>query len=278
MRKAKSPRTDVQLAREGIVLAGGGAAIALQVAHRPVAAGVQRHSNFTADPLGRLRRTLEYLSAVVLPEAQPARATVTGWVTRAHEPVEGVADGAVYSAADPDTQRWVTATLYWTAEQIRWRIWGEQRPDDAKQIYQNYAMLGTSLGMPESSWPQDRAAFQQYWEEQLANLEVTADARQIMADLFAATSAPWWLRSVMPTARFLTAGLLPASVRVQLGLDWDGADSIREDWLWRGLARAYPRLPGLIRHAPARIVVHGLLALIAGNSRNKLKVSSRYTQ
>lgn len=252
------PRTDVQLARESIVLAGAGAAIALQVANRPVAAGVQQHSNFTADPLGRLCRTLQYIFAVVLPEAQPARATMTDWVTRAHAPVEGMADGASYSAADPDTQRWVTATLYWTAEQVRWRIWGQQPPEVAEQIYCSYAVLGTALGMPEAYWPPDRAAFQQYWDRQVSSLEVTDTARHIIAELFAAKSAPVWLRAGMPLARFLTAGLLPAQVRMQLGLDWGGVDSVREDRLWRALSACYPRLPARIRHAPARFVVAGL--------------------
>ena len=264
MRQPRSPRTDVELAREGIVLAGGGAAIALQVAHRPVAAGVQQHSNFTADPLGRLRRTLQYLTAVVLPEVQSARETVTDWVAHAHEPVEGTADGAAYSAADPDTQRWVTATLYWTAEEIRWRIWGEQHPDAADQIYHSYAALGTALGMPEDYWPPDRAAFQRYWDRQLASLEVTAAARQIVTDLFAARSAPWWLRTAMPMAKFLTAGLLPAEIRVQLGLDWDGLDTVREDRLWRVLRTAYPQLPAGVRHIPARLVVAELTAKSRG--------------
>lgn len=258
MSNRRSPRTGVQLAREGIVLVGAGAAIALQVAHRPVAAGVQQHSNFTADPLGRLRRTLQYLVAVVLPEAQPARATVTDWVARAHEPVEGSADGRSYSAADPDTQRWVTATLYWTAEQIRWRIWGAQHPEDAEQIYRSYAVLGTALGMPEEYWPEDRAAFYQYWTRQVSTLEVTATARQLITDLFGAESAPWWLRTGMPVARFLTAGLLPAQIRTQLGLDWDGLDSMREYQLWRVLRRAYPHVPTGIRHAPARLVTTSL--------------------
>ncbi|GAA4114988.1 oxygenase MpaB family protein [Enteractinococcus coprophilus] len=259
---ASSPRTNVQLAREGIILAGAGAAIGLQVAHRSVAAGVQQHSNFTADPLGRLRRTLQYIFAVVLPEAQPARGTVIDWVARAHVPVEGVVDGAPYSAADPQTQRWVTATLYWTAEQIRWRIWGERlAADDAEQIYRSYAVLGTALGMPEASWPEDRASFQRYWDQQMSTLQVTAVGRQIMTDLFAAHSVPTWLRAAMPLARFLTAGLLPADIRCQLGWDWDGAKSIREDRLWRILRYAYPRLPTGIRYAPARIVVAGLPAV-----------------
>lgn len=254
----KSPRTGMQLAREGIVLAGAGAAIGLQVAHRSVAAGVAQHSNFTADPLGRLRRTLQYIFAVVLPEAQPARSMVTDWVARAHQPVEGMLDGAPYNAADPDTQRWVTATLYWTAEEIRWRIWGHQQPEDAEQIYRSYAVLGTALGMPETSWPHNRAAFYRYWQQQVAKLEVTAAARQIMSDLFAARSAPWWLRTLMPQAKFLTAGLLPADIRSKLGLDWNGEHSRREDRLWRILRNTYPRLPNGVRQSPARFVVAGL--------------------
>ncbi|MDN6638638.1 MAG: oxygenase MpaB family protein, partial [Yaniella sp.] len=125
-------------------------------------------------------------------------------------------------------------------------------------IYRNYAVLGTALGMPHEYWPQDRSAFQQYWDRQLSALEVTAAARQIMANLFAAQSAPAWLRTGMPLARFLTAGLLPDQIRVQLDLAWDSVDSRREDRLWRVVRKAYPRLPAGIRHAPARVVVGGL--------------------
>src|SRR5699024_12368658 len=103
-----------------------------------------------------------------------------------------------------------TATRHRTNELIRWRIWCEQHPDDAEQIYRNYAVLGTALGMPHEYWPQDRSVFQQYWDRQLSALEVTAAAREIMANHFAAQSAPAWLRTGMPLVRFLTAGLLPA--------------------------------------------------------------------
>src|SRR5699024_11040581 len=97
-----------------------------------------------------------------------------------------------------------------------------------------------------------------YWQEQVAELEVTAAARQIMAELFAARSAPAWLRGLMPQAEFLTAGLLPADIRSTLGLDWVGADSLREARVWRILRSAYPRLPAGVRQAPARFVVAGL--------------------
>lgn len=263
---ADAPRTEVALAREGIVLAGAGAAIALQVAHRSVAAGVTRHSAFVDDPLGRLQRTLQYIFAVVLPEAQSVRPTVTDWVQRAHAPVEGMLHGARYSAADPDTQRWVTATLYWTAEEIRWRIWGEQHPDNAEAIYRSYAVLGTALGMPEDAWPADRQAFQRYWDRQLATLDVTAEARRIMVELFAARRAPAWLRTAMPVAQFLTAGLLPAQLRSQLDVAWDSTDARREDFLWRSLRGIYPRLPRGLRHAPSRFIVSGLTGTITSTA------------
>lgn len=153
----------------------------------------------------------------------------------------------------------MTATLYWTAEEVRWRIWGSHiSADEAEAIYRSYADLGTALGMPAGLWPADRAAFRRYWDQQLNRLEVTSAAHGIMADLFAAESAPGWLRSAMPLAGFLTAGLLPDPVRVQLGWDWTGTDSRRERRLWLLLQRCYPRLPAGIRQAPSRFIVSGL--------------------
>ena len=78
------PVTAAELAREAVVLAGAGAAILLQVAHRPVGAGVAAHSAFTADPMTRLRHTLAYVYAAVLPEAAPQRPAVLARVEAVH--------------------------------------------------------------------------------------------------------------------------------------------------------------------------------------------------
>ena len=71
-----APTSAAALAREAVILAGAGAAILLQVAHRPVGAGVAVHSRFTEDPMRRLRHTLAYIYAVTLPEAAPLRDAV----------------------------------------------------------------------------------------------------------------------------------------------------------------------------------------------------------
>jgi uncharacterized protein (DUF2236 family) len=46
------------------VLAGGPAALLLQVAHPSVAAGVDQFSSYAADPFGRLERTLNAMLAI----------------------------------------------------------------------------------------------------------------------------------------------------------------------------------------------------------------------
>lgn len=254
-----APLTMVGLAREAIVLAGAGAAILLQVAHRPVGAGVARHSDFARDPLRRLRHTLQYVYATALPEAAGAREAVAGWVRAAHRPVAGTdRRGRAYSAADPQAQLWVAATLYHAAEEARWRIWGVLDHHRAEEVYRGYAALGTQLGMPAERWPADRAAFARYWSDAVGTLEVTEEARTISRELFAAEAGPWWLRRLMPLARFTAAGMLPHRVRTGLGLDWDGADSRREDLLWRALRAVYPRLPRRWRALPARMVVRTL--------------------
>jgi uncharacterized protein (DUF2236 family) len=254
-----APLTTIDLAREAIVLAGAGAAILLQVAHRPVGAGVARHSDFAADPVKRLRHTLQYVYAAVLPEAAGAREAVAGWVRAAHRPVAGTdGGGRPYSAADPQAQLWVTATLYHAAEQARWRVWGTLDDARAEEIYRDYATLGTLLGMPRDLWPADRAGFARYWNAAVGTLEPTDEAREICRELFAAEAAPWWLRRLMPLARFTAAGILPQEVRAGLGLDWDGADSVREDRLWRVLRAVYPRLPRGLRQMPSAIMVRTL--------------------
>lgn len=253
------PLTLEELAREGAVLAGAGAAILLQVAHRPVAAGVAAHSDFTRDPMRRLRHTLQYIYAVSLPEARPVRQQVLAAVGRAHGPVHGVdADGQRYSAGDPEAQLWVAATLYWTAEQVRSRLWGALDSAVADQLYRESAVLGTALGMPAEAWPTDRDAFRQWWQQRLATLEVTDAARQIAADLFAAEHAPVWMRALMPVAQPVTAELLPAGVRHDLGLELDVADTVRIEQWWAAVRSLYPRLPSPVRHAPASWILRGL--------------------
>ena len=70
------------ISNEAILLAGGARAILLQLALPAVGRGVAEHSDFTSDPLRRLRHTLTYLYVLVYGTPDEV-ARITGFVNRA---------------------------------------------------------------------------------------------------------------------------------------------------------------------------------------------------
>lgn len=235
------PLSITDVSDEAILLAGGAAAILLQVADPRVAHGVARYSDFAQRPLDRLHSTLSYLSVIVYGTPEQARA-IARRVGDAHAGVPG--------ATDAELQLWVAATLYDTATRIRELVWGPDSPEDAEALLQDYAVVGTALGVPRSLWPSDRAAFAEYWSSY--PLEVGNDARGIARDLLHPARAPWWMRALMPTVRVVTAGLLPANLREAYGLEHEER---RFERYARVARRVYPRLPRRLRSWPARYYV-----------------------
>lgn len=218
---AKASMTLADVAPEAVLLAGAGRAILLQLANPAVGYGVAEHSSFSVDPLRRLHGTLSYIYA--LSNGTPAqRKSVRRHVQNAHRPVKssGSATTPAYSAADPQQQLWVAATLYDSAAQNYERVFPALSDADAESIYRSYAILGTALGMPAALWPATRADFANYWSAQLAHVQVDATVKGVAAELLAAKNAPLWVKILMPLARFLTAGLLPPEVRDLYGFPW----------------------------------------------------------
>jgi len=241
------------ISNEAILLAGGARAILLQLALPPVGRGVAEHSDFTADPLRRLRHTLTYLYVLVNGEPEEV-ARITGFVNRAHAPVHSAHDSALpaYDALDPGQQLWVAATLYDSAITVYEAVFGELGPDDAESLYRQYAVIGTALQMPASLWPADRAAFAEYWRTTGRSLRVDADAARVSRDLLHPGTAPLWIRALMPAVRFLTAGFLAPDLRDGFGLPWNDRRQRAFDRVVRLLRVVYPRLPARLRHWPAR--------------------------
>lgn len=233
------------ISREGILLAAGGRALLLQIAHPAVGAGVARHSGFANDPLSRLHGTLTFIYAIASGTEADA-AAIRRTVNRAHVPVRG--DG--YNAMDGQLQLWVAATLYDSAITMYERIYGPLSPDDAESVYREYAVLGTALQMPPALWPSDRAAFAAYWGSAIAELSVSAPVKAVQEQIWRPGTVPVWARIAMPLVRFVTAGLLPSSVRGLFELSWTDRQQRRFDRLLRVTAFVYPRLPSVIRHWP----------------------------
>lgn len=226
------------ISAEAILLAGGARAILLQLANPGVGHGVAEHSDFENRPLDRLHGTLTYLYVTVYGTDAEARAVARA-VGHAHAPVTG--------ASDPDLQLWVAATLYDTAVRVRELVYGPLSDEDAGSLLDDYAIVGGALGVPRASWPSDRAAFARYWGS--ATVEVDDVARRVASALLHPSNVPLWMRTLMPTVRLVTAGLLTPALRADYGLEFNER---RYERLVRALRIVYPRLPRLIRHAPMR--------------------------
>jgi uncharacterized protein (DUF2236 family) len=233
------------MAREGILLAGGMRAILLQVAQPAIGLGVAEHSDFTWRAMDRLRATMTYVYCMSFGNLSERRA-IRDQVNRVH----GHIHGARYNAFDPDLQLWVAATLYQTSSMLYERWVGRLDSDTAETIYRQYRVLGVMLQMPGGCWPSDRAAFQDYWHDMLARLEVTDAARQVCRDLFHPRHIPAWMRAAMPLNRLVTAGLLPARLRDAYGIEWNAQRQRRFNAFSSTVGRVYPHLPRVARQLP----------------------------
>jgi uncharacterized protein (DUF2236 family) len=242
-----SPRSPAfeRYARDSTLVLGGGAAILLQVADPVVGHGVAEHSAFADDPMRRLRHTLGYVYAIMLGEPRQIRAAA-GFVDRAHAGVPG--------ATDPHRQLWVAATLYRVGVQVHELLHGPLDAALADELYAASALLGTSLQVPVGAWPRDRGAFETYWADAVAALEVGPGARGVARDLLHPHHVPLWVRAGMPLGRTLTAGLLPASVAAAYGLTRDPAAFRRAVRVARAAVRLTPRP---LRELPSRRLVGG---------------------
>jgi len=236
---------------EGVLLAGAGRAILLQIADPRVGHGVAEHSNFAERPMDRLRATMTYVYAVVYGSEEQLKA-VRRAVNRAHAPVRRRPDGGStgYNAFDAESQLWVVATLYDTAVTVYEQIHGTLDDDAADRIYREYARIGTALQLPPDMWPADRAAFAAYWDARVRGLRPDDQALRVARELLYPAAGPRLLRLAMPLARFLTAGLLPEHLRNGFGFEWGAGHARRFERTMRVLGRVYPRLPQRLRHWP----------------------------
>lgn len=126
---------------------GGIRALLVQTAHPEVVAGVEEHSRYRADPLGRLSRTSAYVTETTygaLPEIEAAVAAVRV----AHRPVRGQSErGAPYRAGDPELAAWVHNVLT-NSFLVAFQAYGP-RPltgDEADRFVEEQTRIGALLG------------------------------------------------------------------------------------------------------------------------------------
>jgi len=229
--------------REAVLLAGGGRALLLQLAHLAVAAGVAAHSRCRRDRVARLLRTLRPMYAFAFGTPEQVAAAAAG-VRAVHARVVGPS----YRAGDSALLAWVLATLIDSALVVHERALGPLLAVLADRYCAQMCALGGLLGMLRDALPADRAGFARYMDAAFATLEVGPDARAIAAELFAPLPGSGPLG---PLARELTAGLRPPRIRVAYCLRWDPPRAALLDVVCALARRSLPLLPPRLRRPPA---------------------------
>ncbi|WXL24743.1 oxygenase MpaB family protein [Ectopseudomonas mendocina] len=215
---------------------GGTANVIMQLGLRPVAYGVMesdvRSGNVMQHPFKRLRTTLTYLAVAMLGSDQEREAYRQA-VNHSHKSIRSKPGSPVqYNAFDPTLQLWVAACLYYGFVDLLEKVRGPMDESTADAFYAHSMRLGTTLQVRADMWPANRAAFQQYWDSHLANLEIDSTTQRFFNDLIDLKMLPLpveWLFSRFH--RFVVAGCLPAQLRIAMQMSWGAAQQRRFDWL-----------------------------------------------
>lgn len=257
-----------QLYREPVFVLGGVRALLLQIAHPAVADGVARYSGFQADPFGRGYRTFAAMAMIYFGTKKQAEATAQR-LWRIHSgiagnyPIPNSKSPIPYSANDPDLLLWVLATLTDITLQVYRRMpFGNLPSDWRERFYEESKITARLFGIPETVYPPDLQAFQNYFETMLHSgmLGSAPVCREVAQAIVRHPRAPKKL------AALFAAGWLPAPLCQRLGIDaGENAEARLEKWL-RRIGRFYCLLPVWLRYNPAYHQAKYRIATAAGKT------------
>lgn len=226
-----------RMASDVRLMAGAGYALMLQVSHPVVGAGVSEHSNFRADPWGRLLRTLDFTTSVVY--GGPELAWNTGRrVREMHKQIKGtLPSGEPYHSLEPEAYAWVHATLADSIVRSHMRFVGQVDHSDLEIFWAEWKRVGRLLGVRDRDLPTRWGEFPAYFEHMISErLEPTVSVTDVLESLAAppppavkGMSDGLWQALRIPAARGAklgTVGLMPPALRSKLGLEWSDAQRL----------------------------------------------------
>lgn len=243
-----------------VSLIAGSANVIMQLARPGVGYGVleSRVEGGRADlhPFKRARTTIGYLAVLAL-GTDEERAAFRAAIDTAHRQVRSSPDSPVkYNAFDRDLQKWVAACLYKGSVDLYRMFYGEIADDEADRQYQEAKLFGTALQMAPDMWPPDRAAFDEYWAEQLAtNIHIDEPVRRYLYNIAAVrmrgVTLPGPLHKLVEQPMlFITTGFLPQRFRDEMQLSWGPARQKQFEALIELLRVANNLTPQQLRELP----------------------------
>jgi uncharacterized protein (DUF2236 family) len=156
----------------------------VQALHPLAMAGVDQHSAWREDPVGRLAATGAYLSTVTFGDRAAAE-QISSRVRRIHEHVKGVdaVTGRPYAAGDPALLLWVHAAMV-DSVIVSHNMFGTAlSAPDADRYVAEMAIAAELLGVPGDRVPRSVAELDRYLAEVRPELRCTPAAAESMTYL-----------------------------------------------------------------------------------------------
>jgi uncharacterized protein (DUF2236 family) len=156
----------------------------MQALHPLAMAGVDQHSDWRSDPVGRLAATSAYVATVNFGERAAAERAAAR-VRRIHEHVQGVdqVTGQPYAAGDPALLLWVHAALVDSALAACQLFGTRLSPADSDRYVAEMVTAAELVGVPRAQVPASRAELDWYLSSVAPQLQCTPAAAQSMAYL-----------------------------------------------------------------------------------------------
>lgn len=247
----------------GAGLLGGTANVIMQLARPEVGHGVVESKvdsgKLFLHPVKRTRTTLAYIAVAALGTDEERRLYRRG-VDQAHVQVRSTDSSPLrYKAFDQDLQLWVAACLYRGFTDTHRMFLGPLTAAEADELYQGCARLGTTLQLRPERWPADRAAFEEYWNGELARLRIDDAVREHLDQIMRLRYLPRPLSVLFgPMHRFIAIGYLPPPFREQMRVSWSSGQQRRFDRMIGATALLVRVLPGPVRRFPFNAVLWDL--------------------
>ena len=204
---------------DSAMFVGGLRALLLQSLHPLAMAGVADHSDYRADPWGRLQRTAYFLAATTFGSAEQAEQAIAR-VRTVHRHVTGIApDGRPYRADDPHLLRWVHVAEVDSFLAAYRRYGGEDLSDaEADEYVAQMATIARALGVPAP--PETVRSLADQLRSFRPELSGTRQARDVARYLLWQPPMSLAARAPYGVLAASAVGLLPRWARRPLGLPW----------------------------------------------------------
>jgi uncharacterized protein (DUF2236 family) len=204
----------------------------MQALHPLAMAGVDQHSEWRRDPVGRLAATSAYTATVTYGDRAGASRAAQR-VRAIHEHVRGVdpVTGLPYAAGDPALLLWVHAALVDSALAASDLFGTPLEEADADRYVAEMTVAATLLGVPDEMVPSTVAALRQYIADTRPDLQRTPAAAESMSYLLDPPGLDEEIAELWQDIRDAAVAALPGWARDMYG---------------------YPAPPGLTPLTPAR--------------------------